>query len=48
MREEEYYDTLLLCSGFTQEQINDMSDEDKEMNLGMLYNAIHCAFFKTR
>ena len=48
MTTEEYYETLLLCSGFTQEQINDMSDEDKEMNLGMLRNAVHCAFFKNR
>ena len=34
MTTEEYYETLLLCSGYTQEEINDMSEEDKEMNLG--------------
>jgi|TARA_A100001201_G_scaffold94722_2_gene82096 hypothetical protein len=34
MNKEEYYETLLLCSGYTQEEINDMSEEDKEMNLG--------------
>jgi hypothetical protein len=34
MNKEEYYETLLLCNGYTQEEINDMSEEDKEMNLG--------------
>ena len=34
MSKEEYYETLLLCNGFTEEQIDEMSEEDKEMNLG--------------
>ena len=34
MKKEEYYETLLLCNGFTEEQIDEMSEEEKEMNLG--------------
>lgn len=34
MSKEEYYETLLLCNGFTDEQIEEMSEEEKEMNLG--------------
>tara|TARA_R110001583_G_scaffold189156_1_gene351870 strand:+ start:741 stop:851 length:111 start_codon:yes stop_codon:yes gene_type:complete len=34
MSKEEYYNELLLCNGFTEEQIDEMSEEEKEMNLG--------------
>jgi len=30
MSKEEYYNELLLCNGFTEEQIEEMSEEEKE------------------
>ena len=35
-------------SNLSKQQWEAMSEEDKEMNLGMLRNAVHCAFFKNR
>ncbi len=30
MSKEEYYNTLLLCNGFTEEDIEEMSEEEKK------------------
>ena len=34
MNKVEYYNTFLLCNGFTEEQIGKMSEDDKDMSLG--------------